>query len=148
MKITKLLALLTGLVLIISCRKEGQEEISNVPKIEFVSITPTTVKALTDQVILTINYTDGDGDLGENTADVKNLFVTDLRNNVQYSLRVPQLSPTGSNIAIMGELDIKLGVLSLVGEGASEEVMFEVFLNDRSNNKSNVINTQAITVSR
>lgn len=133
--------------LISSCNKKDIEEISNVPNIEFVRITPSYIKALSDQVVITIKYTDGDGDLGENAPGVKNLFVTDLRNNVQYSLRLQQLSPTGSLVAISGELDINLGTLSLVGDEVVEEVSFEVYVNDRSNNQSNIIQTPPVTIS-
>src|SRR5437870_3036843 len=47
------------------------------PKIDFVSISPSTAMQYTDKVNITIHYEDGDGDLGENKDGVKNCFVTD-----------------------------------------------------------------------
>ncbi|MBC7766297.1 MAG: DUF4330 family protein, partial [Hyphomonadaceae bacterium] len=50
------------------------------PSIEFVSMTPNPAVKYQDEIRITIKYIDGDGDLGENIPDVKNLFVTDNRN--------------------------------------------------------------------
>lgn len=51
------------------CKKE--EPISNVPSIKFISMTPNPAVKYQDEIKVTIEYRDGDGDLGENTPDVK-----------------------------------------------------------------------------
>ncbi|MDP7568021.1 MAG: hypothetical protein QF383_06480, partial [Flavobacteriales bacterium] len=82
----KLIYILVG-VLLLSCEKE--EVMSDTPIIDFISISPTTVQEYTDDIIITISYTDGDGDLGENNPDINNLFVEDNRNGIEYKFRIP-----------------------------------------------------------
>jgi hypothetical protein len=132
----------------ISC-KDDDSEVSNTPILEFVDITPSSITEFQEEVTLTIKYKDGDGDLGENDPDIKNLFITDQRNNVQYSYRIPQLSPSGSSITIEGNLEVDLNSLSVVSSAdSSEAVVFDIYIVDRSGNQSNTINSTAITVSK
>lgn len=135
------------LLVVISCKKE-EIEFTNSPEIEFVGISPSNAKEFEDEVKITILYRDGNGDIGENEADVKNLFVFDSRNNVEYSYRIQQLAPTGSDIAIEGELEINLKTLSVIGDDDQESASFSVHLVDRAGNKSNTIKTSSITVYR
>lgn len=141
-----LIVALLGLTLL-GCKKDD-EGFSDTPSIEFLSITPSAVTEFEEEVVITIKYQDGNGDLGENDPDVKNLFVTDSRNNVEYSFRVQQLAPSDANIIIEGELDVKLTTLSVVGSGSSESATFSVYIIDRAGNKSNVVTTSAVTVSK
>ncbi len=99
-----------------------------------------------DEVIITINYKDADGDLGENDADVTNCFVKDSRNDVEYEFRIPQLSPDNSSITITGDLEIRLQSIGISDGQSSETVSFEVYLKDRAGNSSNRITTNTITV--
>lgn len=96
----KIFGILSLVVILMACKKD--EEISTTPVISFESITPSQPEAYTDEVVITISYRDGDGDLGENDADVTNCFVTDSRTGVEYAFRIPQLAPSGSNIVIDG----------------------------------------------
>ncbi|MCE9539881.1 MAG: hypothetical protein K8R85_11780, partial [Bacteroidetes bacterium] len=100
----KLFILFVFWSLISSCKKDDSIEISTTPAIEFISITPSTAVEYLDKITITISYKDGDGDLGENSPDVKNLFLTDTRNNVTYQYRVSQLAPSGAATAIQGTL--------------------------------------------
>lgn len=140
-------SILVILFVLIGCKKEDIV-FEPTPNIEFVSISPTSVAEFQDEVIVTIKYRDGDGDLGENTPNVKNLFVTDSRNNVEYSYRVQQLAPSEADINIEGQLEINLKTLSVVGTGDSESATFIIYIVDRAGNESNSITTSAITVSR
>ena len=88
------------------CKKE--QPVSTTPSIKFISLTPSPAKKYQDQIQITIEYTDGDGDLGENTPDVKNLFCTDSRNGVTYEYRIRQLAPDNANIIINGKLTFSL----------------------------------------
>lgn len=132
---------------IMSC-SDDEPEYSNTPEIEFVSISPSSIQEYKEEVAITIKYRDGDGDLGENDPDVKNLYVTDQRNGVKYSYRVPELSPSGSVITIEGNLEIDMNSLSIVGTGTSESATFDVYIVDRAGNQSNVITTSAVLVSK
>lgn len=131
---------------IVACSDDGP---SNTPEITFVSITPDVATANQDVVTITISYTDGNGDLGENNADVKNLFVTDSRNDVTYSFRIPALAPEGSNVAITGNLPIELANLSIIDQEVNvESVTFSVQVTDQAGNESNIVDTTPITISR
>ena len=68
------------LIFLFSCKKENP--ISDIPEIEFISISPTIVQEFSDEIIITISYFDANGDLGENNPDVENLFVKDNRNEM------------------------------------------------------------------
>jgi hypothetical protein len=120
--------------------------LSDTPVIEFVSITPSEVQEWQDSIVITISYKDGDGDLGENNANVNNLFVKDLRLNQTVAFRINQLSPE-TDITIQGNLNVVLPNTALTNpNGASETVQFEIFVNDRAGNKSNTITTTPILV--
>jgi hypothetical protein len=80
-----------------ACKKDD-ELMSAVPEIEFVSVTPTSLKEYSAPLSFTIKYRDGDGNLGENNADVKNLYLTDNRINVTYTYRIQQLAPDNSSV--------------------------------------------------
>lgn len=126
------------------CKKE--EPISNSPEIEFVSISPASVKEFADEINIVISYKDNDGDLGENDPNVNNLFVTDNRNGIVYTFRVQQLAPSNSEISIKGNLDIKLNNSSITNGSSSQSVDYSIYMNDRARNKSNEVKTSAITV--
>ena len=134
------------ILLFFACEKEGI--VSAFPEIEFVSISPTTVQEFSEEINITISYLDANGDLGENNPDVKNMFVKDLRNGIEYEYRIPQLSPDNSEIQIAGNLEIIINGTGIVGGGISEKVSFEVYVVDREGNKSNVIETDEITINQ
>jgi hypothetical protein len=129
------------------CKKDAV--ISSTPSIKFISLTPNPAIKYQDEITITIEYTDGDGDLGENTADVKNLFVTDSRNNVTSEFRIPQLAPDNSNIIIRGNLNINLPPQGFADDTQnSETVTYSVYVKDRAGNQSNTIQTDALTVNK
>jgi hypothetical protein len=130
----------------VGCNKNNDEKPGDVPEIEFVSILPSTVKALQDTLVVRIAYRDGNGDLGENNSGVKNAFVKDLRNGLEYSFRIRQLAPDNSVISIKGELDIIIPALSSPLSGNTESASFQVYVKDRAGNKSNTILSSVITI--
>jgi len=119
---------------------------SDTPIIDFISISPTTVQEYTDDIIITISYTDGDGDLGENNPDINNLFVEDNRNGIEYKFRIPELSPSGSTIAIEGNFNIKINGSGITNSSTSQQVNYAIYVKDRAGNKSNIITTSSITI--
>jgi hypothetical protein len=115
------------------------------PEITFVSISPGSVNAYSDEVVIRIAYTDGDGDLGENVSGVENAFITDTRSNLTYGLRIRQLGPDNEELIIKGEIDLIIPGLGISGT-STETATFSVYIKDRAGNQSNVITTSAISV--
>ncbi|MFN8285296.1 MAG: hypothetical protein U0V74_01010 [Chitinophagales bacterium] len=135
------------LLLLFGCKKE--ETISNTPKIEFVSIAPNPAIKYQDTVSIAIEITDGDGDIGENTPDVKNVFVTDNRNNVVSEFRLPQQAPDGESIIVRAPVNIHLPPQAFVDDShTSETATYSVYVVDRAGNKSNTIQTATLTINQ
>jgi hypothetical protein len=129
------------------CKKE--EVISNVPSIKFVSIAPNPAVRYNDVVKLIIEYTDGNGDLGENTPDVKNAFITDTRNNVVTTFRINQLAPNDANIIIKGNLEFNLSPQGFVDDNnTTETATYKIYVVDRAGNKSNEVNSTALVINK
>ena len=132
------------LIVLFSCKKE--EEVSEIPIIDFESISPNTAQEYTDDIIITISYTDGDGDLGENNPDIHNLFVEDNRNGIEYKFRIPELSPSGSTITIEGNFNITINGTGITDESSSQKVDYSIYVKDRAGNTSNKVTTSSITI--
>ena len=126
------------LIFLFSCKKENP--ISDIPEIEFISISPTIVQEFSDEIIITISYFDANGDLGENNPDVKNMFIKDNRNEIEYEYRIPELTPIGSDIAI------QISGTGITDESSSQKVDYDIYVKDRAANKSNTITTSSITI--
>ena len=139
--------LIGGITLVASCSKK--EEISNIPEIGFISVTPETVTQFQDSLIFRISYKDGDGDLGENNDTVHNVFLTDSRNNVTYKYRLQELAPLSSNISIQGNVNIKLSTVGLLDENANQETAtYSIFIQDRAGNSSNIVTSSVVTITK
>jgi hypothetical protein len=132
-------------LLLQGCKKD-EDNYGPQPEIEFISISPGTVAAFSDSLIITIQYTDGDGDLGENVSGVENAFVTDTRTSLTYGLRIRQLAPDNANITIRGQIKLIIPALGHSGGAASESATFQVYVKDRAGNQSNVVTTTPVNV--
>ncbi len=136
------------IALLTACKKD-ENEFSEVPEIEFVSITPSVVDQFTDPVTITLRYKDGDGDLGENDADARNCFITDNRIGIEYEYRIRQLAPDGASIPIQGTLDVQLGGQGITDTAAAtQSTSFTVVVRDRAGHQSNAVTTGSITIVR
>ena len=133
---------LFAIVLLFSCKKE--EAMS--PFLLFESISPTNVQEYTDDIIITIFYSDVDGDLGENEPDIHNLFVEDNRNGIMYQFRIPHLAPDNNSIAIEGNFNITINGSGITDESSSQLLNYAIYVTDRAGNKSNTITTSTITI--
>lgn len=130
------------------CKKE-ELPISNTPAIKFISISPNPAIKYQDEITIVIEYTDGDGDLGENTPDVKNLFVTDQRNNVTSEFRINQLAPLGQPIIITGKLNITLTPQGFVDDShTTETTTYSIYVKDRAGNASNTVETADLRINQ
>ena len=131
-------------LLLFACKKD--ETLSVVPAIEFQSISPSIAQEYIDNIIITISYTDEDGDLGENSPDINNLFVEDSRNGIVYHYRIPQLAPNGNDIPITGNFNIIIDGSGITDGSSSQQVNYTIFVTDRAGNSSNSITTSSITI--
>lgn len=131
----------------VGCKKE--EVISNVPTIKFVSISPNPAIRYDDVLKLVIEYTDGDGDLGENQPDVKNAFITDSRNNVVTTFRINQLAPDNANIIIKGNLEFNLPPQGFIDDNnITESTNYTIYVVDQAGNKSNEVTTGTLVINK
>lgn len=147
-RISIILIIICGLFLLIisSCKKDDGKDYNVVPHIELLGLNRTQVKSFSDTLVFTIRYEDGDGDLGENDADVKNLFITDNRINITYGYRIQELAPDGANIPIRGELQVELPGIAITDGSAQQVATFTIYLLDRAGNQSNSVTSGTVTI--
>ena len=126
-----------------SC-SEDKPVISEIPAITLIGVSPNPVREYKDSIIFTLSYTDGNGDLGENNAEAKNVFITDTRIFITDSLRIPQLAP--ANVPITGKINVVLKNTIITDSSSQQNVSYEIIVVDRAGNKSNTITTGNISV--
>lgn len=129
------------------------------PEIWFISLTPSTTTP--EDAILTLGFTDGDGDLGLDQEDLdamdesdsmfyNNVFIDYFeRENgewvamppeVPYYYRIPRISPSGQNKALRGELLID--ILAYFNPFTENDTFrYEVRVIDRARRYSNLLTT-------
>ena len=144
-----------SLLLLTGCDNSPVFELE--PKIEFVDIQPREIVQNEGELTLTFHYQDGDGDLGDIDTDTQNLFIKDMRpafdtlGLLTYS--IPNLTPDTKNPSIQGEIDVQIPAPFLSAfispPGPDEEdVIFTLWLYDRTGNMSNVIETAPVTIKK
>jgi hypothetical protein len=144
---------------IISCKKndietnksntEKIDPISDTPAITLINVTPTTVTQLNDSIVFTIQYQDGNGDIGYKNADSTSLFLTDNRANLIEKYHIQPLTPSGSDIIIQGNLKIVLDRTAILDTTQTQETTtYTIKLKDRAGNWSNEIITETITINK
>jgi len=142
----RILTYILIVLLLFSCKKD---DILNVaPTVKFQSISPLTAQEYIDDIIITISYADEDGDLGENSPDIDNLFVEDSRNGIVYHFRIPQLAPNENEISIEGNFNIKINGSGITNSSTSQQVNYNIYVKDRAGNKSNTITTSSIVIQK
>ncbi|MFM2226256.1 MAG: hypothetical protein RJA07_2458 [Bacteroidota bacterium] len=145
---------LLGLIiwLFATCKKDSQPSInppiSTTPEIEFIDAIPTTVKQFNDSIKFTIKFTDGDGNVGDISADSFSLFVIDNRNSTLVErYHIPPVAPLNSSIVVQGQFSVILkNTILLNSANASETTTFSFKLKDRTGNFSNTVQSGTITV--
>lgn len=148
----KRLAIVCLVVLAFGCKKKDDPQpndpISVIPEIELVSVSPGTINEFED-ILFTIKYTDGDGDLGTSDADEKVLEIIDNRFPVTHQFHVQPLAPSGSSITIQGNLSITLeNVILKDQQNSSESATFTIRLKDQAGNWSNSITSSSVTINK
>lgn len=133
-----------------ACKSGDEKDYSETPELTFVSASPSSLTEYSSDVEFTITYTDGDGDLGENNDDVKNLFLTDNRINITYRFRIQQLAPSGAGIPIKGELKVVLpsSGTGITNGSTSQSGTFSIYCIDRAGNQSNTVTSSPVTFTK
>jgi hypothetical protein len=131
-----------------SCKEVVNTTGNPIPRIAFVKIEPSEVKQFTDSLKITFSYEDGDGDLGNDNADINSLEVQDERLAKADYYYVPPMAPVDAKIRIKGQMTMNLRNVFLLGTGNIETTTFTVRIQDRAGNWSNPIRTPEITISR
>jgi hypothetical protein len=108
-----------------------------------------------DSVWLTIAFTDGDGDLGNNgnDRDSVNVFVIDKRKNQQSeTFRIPYVPDEGAGNGISGDIKLLLfttccDVIPPCEPSITKPIdtlVYQISIKDRAGHKSNVVETPNI----
>lgn len=129
-----------------SCKEEIVSNGNPIPNIQFISISSTKLKQFTDSLVVTLKYKDGDGDLGDVSADTLSIYVRDSRLSKADYYHLFPLSPISNKLSIDGLLNIKIKNIFLLSTSPSETTKFEIKLKDRAKNWSNTIFTPNIEI--
>ena len=148
----RLFIILLPLLLLALASCNNDPVFSVVPEIEFVDIQPREVQQFVDSMVITLRFTDGDGDLGDQGVE-KNMVVIDQRNTLtpqQATLEytVPNLTPDARNPSIQGFIYIEVAPTAITPglNIPSEKTSYSIKLSDRAGNTSNEVLTDEITI--
>ena len=125
--------------------------IGDAPTIELLQVTPTTAQQYVDSIAFTVQYQDGDGDLGNADPDIPSIKLTDNRDAdlLVFNYHLSPRTPEGSDLAIQGELTIVLANSILIDDNnQSETTTFSISITDRAGNESNLVETESITITQ
>lgn len=132
------------------CKKEEQFNTTGNPNplIRLLSVSSKQLKQFKDSLVITIEYTDGDGDVGETNPDVNDLEIKDQRLSKADYYFVKPLTPPDANIKVKGTISVQIKNTFLLGTADSEITTFELRLRDRAGNWSNSVKTELITITK
>ncbi len=135
------------------------------PHIEYVSFMTNTGTDGKDSLgLITISYTDGDGNIGlfewdtveplkynyylklMQQIDGQMVEVIPVNPAVNFNARIPILTPVGRNKNIKGEIARTLELYFASQALQSDIIAFEIYIKDRALNKSNVIITPSYKI--
>ena len=161
---TYLLALILPGLLLSSCIKK--EDYPDVPRIKFKDLSKIdNGLGYDDKGILTISFTDGDGNIGLADADTAppynpsgmyyyNFFITYFeKQNGEYvaveipftnNARIPLLNTSGYDKPLKGDISIELYINNFSSD--FDTIRFEAFITDRDLNHSDTITTPDIII--
>ncbi len=109
-----------------------------------------------DTLILTIGFTDGDGDIGLDSQTGQNIFLIDNRTGDIYDrFRIPTIPVEGANNGVSGTIEMTvLTTCCIFPEGIpncetpeqypDNDLSFDIYITDRAGHQSNIITTPVI----
>lgn len=164
--LSKMFVFLFLIITLSFCRKPEQFPIE--PKIEFVSLTKIpTINGVDDKGILTISFTDGDGDVGLSESDTLppydtssvyyyNFFIdyfekqngTYTKVNLPFSInsRIPVLNSSGNTKPLKGTIEMELFINNILSP--YDTIRFECSICDRALHMSNKIITSDLVINK
>lgn len=149
-----------------TCKKPDEYPV--IPAISYVNLFTEANSQGLDQVLtIVLDFTDGDGDIGYKeigqNGDPYDTPGTEYYNNYKGSIfrytfgnwslvstgtlfqgRLPYLTPEGKNKSLKGQINCDFLLAGLTAN--NDTFRMEVFIYDRSFNKSNVVTTPAFTL--
>jgi len=153
-----LIGLTLPLLMVASCIKEEQYPIEPVIEYQGFSVLPD-VNGNDSIGMLSLTYTDGDGDIGLFDTDtvepykynyflrlfyMKNGSPVELvpaDPSLGFNARIPILTPAGKNKNIKGEINRDLELYYAWPQLGSDTIGFEIYIKDRALHSSNIIQT-------
>ncbi len=157
-----LILLFTGLT---GCIKEVQYPLK--PEIEFGGFSTMRDVSGKDSVgLITISYTDGDGNIGLYAGDTVepykyNYYLKFMQminhqliefkppdTTITFNARIPILTPAGKNKNIKGDITMNLELYFAREALQSDTIAFEIYIKDRNLLESNVIETPLFIIKR
>lgn len=103
-------AIICVMLAISGCSKEEQVNITGNPNpiIKLVSVSSKQLKQFKDSLVITLEYTDGDGDIGETNPDINDLEIKDLRLSKADYYFVKPLTPPDAEIKVKGLITVQM----------------------------------------
>lgn len=156
---------ITLLTLFASCIKEEQYPIE--PVIKYESFGALKDENDKDSLgVLTITYTDGDGDIGLQPYETVDPYrynyylrffqkhndeifeIKPADTNVTFNGRIPVLTPTGRNKNIKGQISMFMDLYYArpLFKNDTIDIKFEVYIKDRALHTSNIVETPFFTI--
>ena len=142
------LILIFLLVFVFACSKDDLLPFSSIPEIKLLSLSHDTIRQYQDVMTISIEYLDGDGDLGFIEPDSYALFVRDTRLDDFDSFYIGPLAPPDTLVPIQGNLDIEFPNLFIFGNANQESTSFEIKMIDRAGQESNLLTTKTILITK
>lgn len=143
---------------LLSCNKTPDYPIE--PNITFVSFDKSEMIQNflnTDSLSITIQFTDGDGDIGHESLDTSsNIFVIDNRSGFSYGkFKIPAIPKEGAKNGVKGKINFKLYTTCCIFpdlippctspiDFPKNKLSFDIYIKDRAGNSSNTITTTDI----
>ena len=127
------------------CKKK---ELSKTPSIKLIGVSNTSIQQFKDSLDIIFEYTDNDGDIGNDNPDDNYIQVKDRRLSTPDFYFIKPLAPPGSSIKIKGEITLHIKNAFLLGNGSQEITQFDIKLRDRAGNWSNTISTPEILITQ
>ena len=125
--------------------------IGDTPEITLMKVSKTTIQQYVDSLVFTIQYLDGNGDVGTEDPDTPSIVVVDTRDPdlLVFEYHLPPQGPPDTEIILQGTLDIVLDNSILIDmNNTSEQTSFKIRMTDRAGNWSNEVETETITITQ